>query len=117
MQVHINTQAAPLRLFIDTPLTCPPTVNCPTPSRRAQRVGTWTTHDMFIPCAQVRVVCAVGWPGWRRRLAARQAQQRSHSCPTSLNTQDPVYLADPALYGGCTGIDWFTSNNQPFPGL
>jgi len=45
-----------------------------------QRVGTWTNHDMFVPCAQ-----------------------------------DPVYLADPVLYGGCTDIDWFTADNLPTP--
>ena len=45
-----------------------------------QRVGTWTSHDMFVPCAE-----------------------------------DPVYLADPVLYGGCTDINWFTADNLPTP--
>jgi len=32
-----------------------------------------------------------------------------------LCVQDPVYLSNPVLYGGCTDIDWFTADNNPSP--
>ena len=40
------------------------------------RVGTWTHHDMFVPC-----------------------------------TSDPLYLANPTIYGNCTPISWATPFN------